>query len=781
MTRAKTGTRFAAIAVAATLLLTGCIPGFRDDAKTDSRLYTGPIPAPAALPPSPELPPQPVMPGDTTDQAAMDAYLSASEAYSQAVQANQPELIAHYDAMRALGATTRAGGEHAVAVWQSLLVTAGIAVAGPDGQPIEIDGKTGFGWALTDAELRLHSVLATAPGGLRLVDLADALAAVPGISAPALAEAIHQDLTRIEDTDFSKVLTSTQTELLYANHQAKAIDEVVLNWSSVGLVLRRLSAELAVSDAGAIDRNDTATGPTPAPTIALASFPGTVKASSSKRACNITIDNPWAAELVNQFNKAHATFVFDMAIGRLDEAAAATGKSGVGGKIGLARLISAFYTMLAKAAALDATFSIDNAPLVRTKNTQPGEVRDLTVTFEFAEDSWEDIRSCMNLFLAPLGLDVPGSKAGAAESIDVQLYSEQTSVLRIGDGKGDNADVTQARTDSGGSAKFRVSGAPQADILPEVAEPEDVEVALRAVTNLGGNDFFKDMASLPWDALDAASTGGLTAIPQVLSRMKLITQTGTVPVRDWNLEADFEATLVASIESRAASNHQTPGGCGHAARVITSSTHLTASMASDTVPISAVLLSNPDGNLGDQAAVFVATGQEFQPYDFGQGPVMFEMLGNYSAEKTHHEPAVGELPPLKVGVSNGVCADGGTGVYVPPVPDCGQRTYTDALQVAVPAPKTLHAGSKLGYLSESLWEECGHGLDPVAPQTTSCDAPKRTGGKFPSIADVFDSSTTMIEISGSLTCLDVSEGWMDEFDYQWTLVLCRIVDGKAAC
>jgi hypothetical protein len=778
--KSNAGIRFATIGVAVTLLLTGCVPGSADDASTDSSLYTGPIPAPAALPPGPEMPPFPIMPSDPSDQTAMDAYQLARDVYNQAAIAKQAETGAHYAAMRDLAGSTRAGGEHAVAVWQSLLVTAGIAVTGADGKPIEVEGKTGFGWPMTDAELRLHSVLSTAPGGIRLVDLAEAVAEALGASGPELAQAILADLDNVADMDFSKVLTSVQQELRYANGQVKALDEVVLEWGTVGLVLRRLSAELAVSETDGVNALAGAAGESSGPAIALAGYSSALRAAGSKKACDINIDNPWASELVNQMNKTHA-FIFDTAIGYIDEATDTKKRTSIGGKIGIARLLAALYTLYAKAAALHATFALDNAPLVRTKNTQSGEVRDLTISYEFKKDSWEDIRGCMNLFLAPFGLDVQGSEAGFAENIDVQLYSELPSVLRVGDGQGGNTDVTQARTDSGGNARFRVSGAPQADILPDVAEPEDLKVKVRAVSNLGGNDFFKDMASLPWDALDAAGTGGLTVIPQVLSRMKLLTQTGTVAVQDWSLEADFEATLVASMESRSASNYQTPGGCGHAARVITRSTHLTASIASDTVPVSAVLLSNPDGNLGDQAAVFVATGQEFQPWDFGQGPVMFELPGNYSAEKTHHEPAVGELPPLKVGVSNGVCADGGTGGYVPPVPDCGQRTYSDTLQVSVPSPKVLHAGSKSGYLAEHLWNECGDGLNPVAPQPDSCDSPKRGGGKFPSISDVFDSSKNMIEISGSLTCRDQDEGWLTEFDYQWTLVLCRIVEGKAAC
>jgi hypothetical protein len=722
------------------------------------------------------------MPADPYDSAAVDAYITAYESYSQAVMANQEAVGAHYEAVQALADSTRAGGEQSVAVWQSLLVTAGIAVEGPDGKPLEIEGDAGFGWAMSDAELRLHAVLATATGGVRLIDIADALGAGIDIPGPELAQAIVNDLTMIEDPGFSKVLSSLQPDVLFAETGAKAIDEVVLSWASLGLVMRRLSAELAASDTGATGHDDSAASTGAGPTIALASFSGPVKAAAGKRACEVKTDNPWVAELVNQVNKTH-TFVFDQAMGYIDDAMHdnTRDKATINGTIGLARLVAAMYTMLAKAAALDATFTLDNAPLVRTKNTKPGEVRDLTLKFEFAEDSWEDIRGCMNLFLAPFGLDVPGSQAGVAENIDVQLYSDRPAVVRIGDGKGGNADVTKAVTDSGGTAKFRVSGAPQADILPEVAEAEDIDVSLRAVSNLGANDFFKDLASLPWDALDAAGTGGLSVVPIVLSKMKWITQTGSIPVRDWNLEADFEATLVASLETRSATHWLTSGGCGHDGQVITRSSEYTGSIASDTVAVSAILLSNPDGNLGDQAAVFMPTGQDFEPVGDGKKLELFRMPGHYTATLMHNNPAVGALPPQKFlpPVGGDACAEG-YGTHVPPPPDCGQRSYSATLEVMIPAPRKLYVSSA-SYEGEAPWQHCPGPAAPIVPDSDSCESPLIKGGAFPSTADVFDSSKQVIEVSGSLTCRSSEDGFMESIEYHWTLVLCRIVDGKSAC
>jgi hypothetical protein len=52
---------------------------------------------------------------------------------------------------------------------------------------------------------------------------------------------------------------------------------------------------------------------------------------------------------------------------------------------------------------------------------------------------------------------------------------------------------------------------------------------------------------------------------------------------------------------------------------------------------------------------------------------------------------------------------------------------------------------------------------------------------MPPINELFDPANTIIEVDGSLACSEERAGHMSKLDYQWTLVLCRIVDGKSAC
>lgn len=777
--------RITALVVAAAMILGGCTATAHEDTGVpdgaDLELYDGAMPPPVQLPEWP-LPDPPTPPTDVTDFAAMISYSEDMAVYQTVLAEKQVELGAFYDGVESAVAAAKLGGEQSLAAWQSLLVTAGIAVTGADGAPVDVNGNTGFGWAMTDPELRLHAVLAAAPGGLRLVDLVEVLQSIPEL-APLDATALLTALSVTGDPLFDAVLTSFEPEVFHtADFQVKPVDEVVLSWAQVSLVIRRLSAEITAVAAGQSGGGAFVDRPVPSSRSLHASPAsyngGPVFAQGGSSGCDLNIDTPWIAELVNQFNKAHSVLVFDGAIQLIDEQL----ESNFGRKIGIARVISAFATMLAKMAALRASFTLDNAPLVRTKDTQVGELRQLTIAYSFAEQPWEKIRGCMNLLLGPFGFEVPGSKSGAAGDIDVTLWSEEPARLRVGDGRGGTASVNLATTDSSGKATFTLSGAPQPEKIPDQAEPEDVEVTLRAVSNLGGNDFFKDMASLPWDALDAFSTGGISLIPTMLSRMKLLTFTGTVPVRDWSLEVDFEATLVASLTARRATNTQTGGGCTPAVHTFTSSTELSSSIASDMVPVTAVLLTNPDGGYGDQATVFVPTGQEFVPFDFGNGVWMFDMPANYSTTKTHAEPGIPPLPEKYVHPPSPGCGDGGGGGGgEPPAPDCGVRNYTGTVEVTVPKPRTLLTSDKSGG-ADDPWSNCGPQVPWLVPTAENCQSAQTSGGKMPPIADIFDPSKAVLEVTGALTCSETGTGSMRDFTYEWTLVLCRVdEDGKSAC
>lgn len=434
-------------------------------------------------------------------------------------------------------------------------------------------------------------------------------------------------------------------------------------------------------------------------------------------------------------------------------------------------------------AAIKATFSLSSPPLVRTKGMTPGETRDLTITYKFDKDSWAETRECLNSSLKYAGLEIPGAPLDPPSGIDVQLSTTDPSVLRVGDGAGGDKPVNSAETDASGVARFTLSGAPQKDLIPDKAQPKDLSIDVHAVSDFKSSDLFKDAASLPWDAIDAFGSGGLSLIPELLGRTKFVTFTDAIPVRDWDLTAQFQASAKGEITVHRASNVDWQGCGGYS--LINRSTDATSTFTTTEAPVTASLLSNDFGNVGDQAFVFYPKGESFTGIDLGNGDglKMFGLLAAYSTEKTTAEPATGDQPERKLEDCAG--AGNGSGLHADPEPeDCGTRTYAMDLNVAMPSPRHLFVSGQPSN-EHGLWKNCGDGLVPddptVAPRMQSCAAPQSKGGKIPSIDDIFDPSKTKFTITGSYSCIRDDPGQLDQVYYNWTLTLCRIVDGKAKC
>jgi hypothetical protein len=774
----------------AAMLLSGCVPSGSSGNGTatgDTNLYHGDIPAPAAIPESPHLPPFPRNAAGT-DPASVQAYNAALTAYSAAFQASKAKVTAQAAAIKKLVAETQKGGETAVAAWESLLVTAGIAVLGANGKPVSLHGDTGSGWAMTDAELRLHSALSASAGGLRLTDFADTLSTSFKMSKDDLAKLLYNELYSIPDRDFAAVFDAVGPRL-YDKTKMVPVADVLLNWAQVELIMRRLATEIAVTGSrnGDMETSGYRTDPSSAPSIVTASY---TSQQGKHRDCE-NAEGPWSKAILDQTMKAHSQFVFDGIIGHLEDLAAEASETGTeaiataGHIIGWARLLMAAASLYAKATALQASFDMPNSPLVRTKDRRIGEIRDLNITYTFNPGKWETVRECLNLFLSPIGIELPGSSPDAPSDMDVQISSDDPSILRIGDGTGKSKKVNIDETDKDGKASFKISGAPQGDRIPNSATPDDLTVVVRASNDLTSADFFKDVQSVGWDAADAAGSFGLSLVPQLIARSKFITFRYAVPVRDWKLSADFQVTAIGDITEQRAFNIEYTG-CGITTRLDRSTKGL-GTFASDPVNVTAKLLSNPDAFLDNQAFVFVPKGEDFELRDAGEGDgvYMFPLPVHYKTEKSYSEPGSWSKKPDVFVDRATVCAGGGAedSGYTP-VDDCGVRDYDGVLQATMPKARHLYlAGTAAG--GSDLWKHCGDPLRPtdapVAPAIGYCVNSKVAGGKVPSIADIYDTSKKRFSVEGTLSCTEKGDGSIGEVDYNWTMQFCRIENGKPDC
>jgi hypothetical protein len=623
---------------------------------------------------------------------------------------------------------------------------------------------------------------------MRLIDLADSWSTTLAMSKDDLANLLYNELYTISDHDFGVVFQAVGPPF-FVDHKKLPVEDVVLTWAQTELIMRRLAVEIEVSSSrnGGTATSGYLTGPDAA-AVTISPAVDRVR-QDGHRDCVSYDKNPWGSKILDQTEKAHGQFVFDGLIehfAKLAEEKAETGATeffSKGRVIGLARVFLAVASLYAKATSLEATFEMPDAPLVRTKDTHPGEVRDLHITYTFNAGKWETVRACLNLLLGLAGFELPGTAPKPPSDMDVQISSDDPGILRVGDGTGKSKKVDSDQTDDNGKVSFKLSGAPQGDRIPAEAKPEDKTATIRAVNDLTSSNFFDDILSVPWDASDAAGSFGLSLIPQLIARSKFITFRDTIPVRDWKLSADFEVTAVGDVTQHLAYNELFQG-CGisqlHDESVLEQGT-----FASDAVDITAKLISNPEGNIGDQAFVFVPRGKDFTMVDAGSGNgvLMFPLPGSYKTEKSYSTPGTWKKPTRHVeDISS--CASGWGEGGSTPVDDCGVRDYKGTLQVTMPKARHLYLAGEHADAGR-LWKHCGSTLYPsdpvVPPPLKNCQSLTTSGGKVPSIADVFDTSKKRLDVSGKLTCTREDEGSLSQIDYNWTLQLCRIENGKPDC
>ena len=792
----------AAVAVTVSLLLGGCVPGAEvlNAPKGDRGLYLGPLPQPIALASSPVrpgagLPPIPMPPSDLSDQAAMDAYQKEIEVYLKALEESGIDLetgngvevpagaLEYGQEFEKLVALTAGGGEKAVAAWQTLYVTAGIAVTGANGKPVEVQGRTGAGYPVSDAELRLWAV--PSPGvGISLTELAEIVAGLYEVGEGKLLTPLYDSLVGALDMDFSMAFNTFQPQMFSGAWGLRPVEEVLLTLDQVNLVLRRLSAEIETRFLGTHSPGAAvAPGASDRALAVPAGGIGLARAEGGAKPCDVS--NPWVKAFLKGSNLSFENFVFGPVMDILEVTPGfANWTSKFKGGMGAGAAALAVLAVILKAKALRAEMSLSDAPLVRTKTNRPGEVRDLKVKMSFDKELWEDMRRCMSLFMGGVGID-GGPGDGTGEGLKLDIHSLESGRMRVGDGTGASTTaVNQATTNGNGEATFKLSGAPYAEKIPDTATPEELTVGVRVDSNLQESDFWNDMQTLAGDAAAGGLGALLGGVLQTIQRMKLLSFSTDVPFRDWYLDAEFDVTLEGRVNGRNAANliYDVMAGCGGGELVSSSTADATGSVVTENaVRVYAKLVSDPDSYYADQVVLFAEPGTGEFPWMIGENGVkQFPMLGDFRVDKRYSDPGIAPLPtPLRAGPLG--CGDG-SGEQAPPKSDCGVRDFVGDLEVSVLGRKLVVTGKSL---DRRPWSHCGGAMAPrdglIPPDVAGCTAMERKGGRLPAINDVFDADMPKLEVSGSIVCGEHKPGSLVSYRFEWTLVFCRIVEGKPAC
>jgi len=776
-TRAKARWRALAMAVIAAVTVTtlgACVPG-GETARSDSpelRLYTGPIPEPAPLVANTmgavEMPEPPT---DYTDEQAWADYEIAVQEYLDALQNTSGDAVSFAEQVHELVEATRNSDEASVAAWQSLLVASGIAVGTGD-DAVEINGMDGAGIPMTMGELRLHALLGAMTTRIRLTELAGVIGGLGIFDETDFAQALADDLRELLSTDFGIVFTAldpdTFLEIRYGQPRDVPLEEVTLTAAQAALVLRKLSIDLLLV---AEQNGVVTTGAEVAPddgALEIATAAWRVRAAADGP-CGIGEEKPWELESRRNLSKGLG-WGFGEVVEKIPgfDAAKLTSKA--------AQALLAIASLMAKMMAMESDFSMGAAPLVRTKDRTAGERREISVALSYPKETLEDVRTCLSALLAPLGVDLSDHTNGAASGVDVN-FLQKNHRLQISSERG-GTDTYHQQTGVNGIATFPVYGKPQAERLPGGAEPEEVTARVQVDANIEGSDLVKDLVGAGWDAL---GTSVASMLASIAARMKLVSFTWDVPVRDWKLVADFDVVLTGTLWSHSGVNRGGTSECGTWVRHMSTTGEGTVESHPPTRVTAHYITENIEGEV-ISGLVFYPKESSLDELVIGEdGGELAYIQAGYAVTKSESAPGVDPMPPHYQEPGVGGCGDG-DGDSSPPQPDCGPRDYAGIATILVNDGAVRVLADEP---SSDPWRDCGSRFpfaDPLAPPHTmdGCPSAQETGGKVPSPDSVFHESGRF-EISGSLSCSRDGEGSLQRFTFDWTLTFCRVVDGRSDC
>lgn len=778
----RTGRLVAMVTVAALAITTlgACVPG-GETARSSSpelRLYDGPIPEPAPLEASGiGGAVQPVPPTDPFDADAWAEFEAEMADYLDALQSGSGDAVAFAARVTELAAATENSDEASIAAWQSLLVAAGIAVGHGD-HAVNMSGMEGAGVPMSHAELRLHALIGASGASLKLVDVAHMLGGAGIFDETTLAQDLYDDLMASLGSDFGTVFLAlapgTFTTMHHGSPRTVPIEEVTLTAAQTALVLRRLARDLLeyVETNGGIDAT--------LATLASAETPDADEPAIVPVAWNASaVDNPCGdsdpsslrGDVRRNVSKgAGALFgeLMDLGPGNLVKDVA---------KVSQALL--AVASLLARLVLMQADFSMQDSPLVRTKNREPGERREVAVALKYPPLAHDDARGCLSAIFAAVGFDLSDHENGPAKGVDVDLVL-RTDRLWFSTERGGTATYRQ-KTGDDGVATFPLLGKPQRERLPEGAEPDDVTARVRAEANAQGSDLAKDLESAAWDAIGRSAVG---IVASILSRMQLIIFAWEVPVRDWKLVADFDVTLSGRLWGHSAVNtggtSQAP--CGTWVMNMSTTGEGTIESKGPTRVTAHYLTEHVEGEV-ISGLVFYPKGSSLDALVIGDdGGELAYLQVDYAATKSEAAPGVDPMPEHYQEPGIGGCGDG-DGDYSPPQPDCGAREYGGLATLLVNDGRVRVLADEP---SNDPWKNCGWSMpfaDPLSPPGSirACASAQETGGQVPSADSVFGTKGTF-EITGSLNCSRDRDGSLERFTFDWTLTFCRVDDeGESAC
>ena len=544
-------------------------------ASGDSHRASSPGSAAPAMPTAADAPPAPpgVQPEDERRRAMAEPFSTGRLPEPLQPVRGNPDVAA-----AALAAFIAARDDQSVPALLTAITTAGFAVRHEDGRLTQTitpgQGLVFDGWEVA-AMAKMYGERRTLP----LSRLTDDLRLVPGLADLPLQKLLidgiaQQAASKQPQLRFMGRLVvelgrrAEEPYDLLASPDAAAVH---LDPVQVALILRRLFGDFAAAaPAGA------ALGAAPAAVNAARAgglrSPRVIRVASLQDPCS-------------QLGRGETSMILDIAA-----IALGTGWGAVLDAVGpstetyarwlaVANTLAAYAKLLLTYASIDTEISMDNPPLVRTTNAEPGERRLLTATVTVDSGGWDRYNCIRTALNVATGFDFSLIGDGPADGVELtwrvdnpgeNFYSNRTGVTgnqpvvgittggpRIQDagtyaGVGGSGtavgDPTRSVTDESGRARIYLEGAPHIPFVSLPRMPVMKEARVRTNLKLKGGDIEGDAIDIAGQAL--GGVGAIASLPvELLFRVPWATVADeAAPVRDWETctSDDWYGTMTTS-------------------------------------------------------------------------------------------------------------------------------------------------------------------------------------------------------------------------------------------
>lgn len=255
--------------------------------------------------------------------------------------------------------------------------------------------------------------------------------------------------------------------------------------------------------------------------------------------------------------------------------------------LNIANILLAYAKFIATYAALETEITVEDPPLVRTKDSVPGERRLLVAKVTMNVGKWENVNCIRTALNVATGLDFSLMSDGPMEGVEVnwhlneggdQSFSQGKKQIvgfwnggpRIQDagtyagipGKGGVpvGNATRSKTNKDGLAGVYLEGSPQVPYVGSPFLPVMKQAVVRTTIKLKGGDIKGDAVDIAGQAL--GGVGGLITMPtELLYRTDWAsTATLTVPVKDWeSCDRGWSGTITVTGKLTETKD-QMPGG-----------------------------------------------------------------------------------------------------------------------------------------------------------------------------------------------------------------------------